>query len=235
MGEIIREVAATLARRAPVLAGIGIVENAYGEVSRIELVRPEEFPAADARLLTEASRLMAKLPLPELDLLVIEEMGKRHSGTGIDPHVIGRWRIWGEPEPETPRIQRIAVLGLDPSSHGNAQGVGLADLITQRLFDEIDLRKTYKNTVTSTYLQRGMIPIIGGTDRETIRTGAESIPLVPEDQMKVARIRNTNELEYIALSPAALARCGTGVPLEPLRDVDWAYDEKDLLLPWEKE
>ena len=235
MGEIIREVAATLARRAPVLAGIGIVENAYGEVARIELVRPEEFPAADARLLTEASRLMAKLPLPELDLLVIEEMGKRHSGTGIDPHVIGRWRIWGEPEPESPRIQRIAVLGLDPSSHGNAQGVGLADLITQRLFDEIDLRKTYKNSVTSTYLQRGMIPIIGGTDRETIRTGAESIPLVPEDQLKVARIRNTNELEYIALSPAALAQCGTGVPLEPLRDVDWAYDEKDLLLPWEKE
>ncbi|MHB8859995.1 MAG: nickel pincer cofactor-dependent isomerase, group 22 [Thermoleophilia bacterium] len=235
MGEIIREVAAVLARRVPVLAGIPIVENAYGEVARMELVRPDEFPAVDARLLAEALRLMAKLPLPELDLLVIEEMGKRHSGTGMDPHVIGRWRIWGEPEPEAPRIQRIAVLGLDPSSHGNAQGVGLADLITQRLFDEINLQKTYKNTVTSTYLQRGMIPIIGGTDRETIRTGAESIPLVPEDQLKVAWIRNTNELEYIALSPAALARCGTGVPIEPLRDVDWVYDEKDLLIPWEKE
>ncbi len=233
--QIIREVASTLARRAPVLAGVGIVENAYGEVARLELVRPEDFPAADARLLTEALRLMAKLPLSELDLLVIEEMGKRHSGTGMDPHVIGRWRIWGEPEPEAPRIQRIAVLGLDPSSHGNAQGVGLADLITQRLFRDIDLQKTYTNILTSTYLQRGMIPIIGGTDRETIQTGADSIPLVREDQLKVAWIRNTNELEYIALSPAALARCGTEAPLEPLSDVDWAFDEKGLLIPWEKE
>ncbi len=235
MGEIIREVASTLARRAPVLAGIGIVENAYGEVARLELVRPEEFATADARLLAEALRLMAKLPLPELDLLVIEEMGKRHSGTGIDPHVVGRWRIWGEPEPQSPRIQRIAVLELDPSSHGNAQGVGLADLITQRLFGAIDLQKTYTNTLTSTYLQRGMIPIIGGTDRETIHRGADSIPLVPEDQLKVAWIKNTNELEYIALSPAAFARCGTGVPIEQIRDVDWAFDEKGLLIPWEKE
>ena len=236
MGEIIREVAATLARRAPVLAGIGIVENAYGEVARIELVRPEELALADARLLTEASRLTARLPLAELDLLVIEEMGKRHSGTGLDPHVIGRWRIWGEPEPEAPRIQRIAVLGLDPSSHGNAQGVGLADLITQRLFNDIDLRKTYTNAITSTYLQRGMIPVIGGADRETIQTGADSIALVRGDQLKVAWIRNTNELEYIALSPAALARCGgTEVPLEPLHDVGWAFDETGRLLPWEKE
>jgi hypothetical protein len=233
MGTMIREAASTLARRAPVLAGIGIVENAYGEVARMELARPEDLPAADARLLTEALRLMAKLPLSELDLLVIEEMGKRHSGTGMDPHVIGRWRIWGEPEPEAPRIQRIAVLGLDLSSHGNAQGVGLADLITQRLFREIDLQKTYTNTLTTTYLQRGMIPIIGGTDRETIQTGADSIPLVRGDQLKVAWIRNTNELEYIALSPTALAQCGTGVSLEPLRDVDWVFDENGLLLPWE--
>jgi hypothetical protein len=235
MGEIIREVASALAGRAPVLAGIGIVENAYGEVAMLDLVRPEDLAAADARLLTEASRLMAKLPLSELDLLVIEEMGKRHSGTGMDPHVIGRWRIWGEPEPEVPRIQRIAVLGLDPTSHGNAQGVGLADLITQRLFREIDLQKTYKNTITSTYLQRGMIPIIGGTDRETIQTGADSIPLVREDQLKVAWIRNTNELEYIALSPAALSRCGTEIPLELLNNVDWEFDETGRLLPWEKE
>jgi antitoxin (DNA-binding transcriptional repressor) of toxin-antitoxin stability system len=102
MGRIIQEVASTLVRRVPALAGIGIVENAYGEVARLELVRPEEFPATDARLLQEAFRLTAKLPLSELDLLVVEEMGKRYSGAGLDPHVIGRLRIWGEPEPQSP-------------------------------------------------------------------------------------------------------------------------------------
>jgi hypothetical protein len=235
MGAIIREAATMLARRAPVLAGVGIVENAYGEVAKLDLVRPEEFPATDARLLQEAIRLSAKLPLSELDLLVVEEMGKRYSGTGLDPHVIGRWRIWGEPEPDSPRIQRVAVLALDPSSHGNAQGVGLADMITERLFRSIDLQKTYKNSLTSTYVQRGMIPIIGGSDRETIENAAYSIPLLREDQLKIAWIRNTNQLEQIALSPAALAQCGSEPPLERLRDVEWEFDGQGLLIPWRKE
>jgi hypothetical protein len=218
-----------------VLAGIGIVENAYGEVARLELVRPEEFPAADARLLQEAFLLTAKMPLSELDLLVVEEMGKRYSGTGMDPHVIGRWRIWGEPEPESPRIERVAVLGLDPSSHGNAQGVGLADLITERLFHSIDLAKTYKNTLTTTYVQRGMIPIIGGSDRETIENAIHSIPLFHEDRLRIAWIRNTNQLEEIALSPAAFAGCVSGARLEKLHEIDWKFDEKGLLIPWGKE
>jgi hypothetical protein len=235
MGQIIQEVAATLARRAPLLAGIAIVENAYGEVAKLEMVRPEEFPTADARLLQEAFLLTAKMPLSELHLLVVEEMGKRYSGTGMDPHVIGRWRIWGEPEPESPRIERVAVLALDPSSHGNAQGVGLADLITERLFRSIDLAITYKNTLTTTYVQRGMIPIIGGSDRETIENALYSIPLVSEDRLRIAWIRNTNQLEEIALSPAALAWCTAEAHLEKLQEINWKFDEKGLLIPWGKE
>jgi hypothetical protein len=235
MGRIIRNAASVLIGKTPVLAGVGIVENAYGEVARLELVRPEEIPAADERLLVEMHRLMAKLPCSELDLLVIEEMGKRHSGTGLDPHVIGRWRIWGEPEPESPRIERVAVLGLDPSSHGNAQGMGLADLITERLFRDIDRPKTYMNTLTSTYVQRGMIPVIGGSDRETIEKAVYSIPLVRADQIRIAWIRNTNDLEYVALSPAALARCGQETLIEPVGSVGWQFDENNLLIPWEKE
>ena len=235
MGQIIGEISSTLARRAPVLAGVGIVENAYGEVAKLDLVRPEDLPAADARLLLQALRLMAKLPLSELDLVVIEEMGKRHSGAGLDPHVIGRWRIWGEPEPESPTIQRIAVLGLDPHSHGNAQGVGLADLITERLFREIDLKKTYMNALTCTYVQRGMIPIIGGSDRETIEKALYSIPLIQEGGARVAWITDTNHLEEIALSPAALCRCEPDAHLEKLREIDWKFDETGRIIPWGKE
>ena len=183
----------------------------------------------------EAHRLAAKLPLSELDLLVVEEMGKRHSGTGLDPHVIGRLRIWGEPEPESPRIQRIAVLGLDPSSHGNAQGVGFADLISERLFQGIDRQKTYMNILTSTYVQRGMIPVIGGSDRETIEKAIYSLPLLREEDLKVAWIRNTNQLETIALTAAALSRCGQEAGLERIRPVDWTFDPAGTLQPWEKE
>jgi hypothetical protein len=235
MGQIIRNAASMLISKTPVLAGVAIVENAYGEVAKLELVRPEEIPATDERLLKELHRLMAKLPCSELDLLVIEEMGKRHSGSGIDTHVTGRRRIWGEPEPESPRIQRIAVLGLDPSSHGNAQGVGLADLITERLFRKIDLKKTYMNTLTSTYVQRGMIPVIGGSDRETIEKALYSIPMVREGQFKVAWIRNTNEIEYVALSEAALDRCTTGVRIEKFGEAAWEFDADGRLIPWGKE
>ena len=234
MGEICQDVAATLARNVPVLAGIGIVENAYGEVARLEVVPPMEIPAADARLLKEAHRLMAKLPLSDLHLLVVEEMGKRHSGTGVDPHVIGRLRIWGEPEPESPRIERIAVLALDPSSHGNAQGVGFADLITERLYREIDLKKTYMNILTSTYVQRGMIPIIGGSDRETIEKAIYSLPCTREDELRVAWIKNTNHLAEVALSPAALAQCSGEEHLKKLSDIDWNFDDGGTLLPWGK-
>jgi len=235
MGRIIRDAASVLIAKTPVLAGVGIVENAYGEVARLDLVRPEEIPATDERLLVEMHRLMAKLPCPELDLLVIEEMGKRHSGSGIDTHVTGRWRIFGEPEPESPRITRIAVLGLDPSSHGNAQGVGLADLITERLFQDIDRQKTYMNSLTSTYVQRGFIPVIGGSDRETIEKALYSIPLIREGGARVAWIRNTNQIEEIALSPAALDACTPDACPEKLREIDWEFDETGRIIPWGKE
>jgi hypothetical protein len=235
MGRIIRDAATVLIEKTPVLAGVGIVENAYGEVARLELVRPDQIPATDERLLVEMHRLMAKLPCPELDLLVIEEMGKRHSGSGIDTHVTGRWRIFGEPEPESPRITRIAVLGLDPSSHGNAQGVGLADLITERLFSDIDRQKTYMNSLTSTYVQRGFIPVIGGTDRETIEKALYSTPLIREGGVRIAWIPNTNNLEEIALSPAALEGCPPDARPERLREIGWEFDGTGRLIPWGKE
>jgi hypothetical protein len=233
MGEMIQAVASFLVGRLPVLAGIGVVENAYGQVARLELVRPADFPAADARLLDEAAMLKARLPVSELDLLVVEEMGKKFSGTGMDTNVIGRLRIQGEPEPRCPRIGRVVVLGLDPSSHGNAQGVGLADMIPQRLFDSIDRSVTYRNILASTYLQRGMIPVIGGTDRETIEKALSTLPVQDEDQVRVAWIKNTSCLDEIAISPAAFAACGGSEVVDKTGKAVWSFDRNDKLIPWQ--
>jgi len=240
MGEMMPAIAAFLAAHVPMVAGVGIVENAYGEVARLELVHPDDFPAADARLLEEAARLKARLPVSELDLLVVEEMGKRYSGSGMDTNVIGRWRIAGEAEPSFPKIGRIVVLALDPSSHGNAQGVGLADLITERFFKDIDLPTTYRNTLTSTYLQRGMIPVIGGSDRETIEKALLTLPLLKEGQARIARIKNTSHLEEISLSAGAFAQYeaevkgnNQHVALHLTKRSDWKFDEKGKLLPWD--
>ncbi len=232
MGRIIQDVASFVAGRTPIAAGLGIVENAYGEVAKLELVRPDSFPETDARLLVESMRLKARLPVSALDLLVVEEMGKRHSGTGLDTNVIGRLRISGEAEPSKPRIERIAVLSLDASSHGNAQGVGLADLITHRLFKEIDLTITYKNILTSTYVQRGMIPVIGGSDRETIEKALYSIPLLQKGRERIAWIKNTNHLNEIALSEAAIAEADPDARLEKIRRIPWKFDRNGTLISW---
>ncbi|MCL4514690.1 MAG: DUF362 domain-containing protein [Firmicutes bacterium] len=255
MGRLIQEAASVALRKALILAGVAIVENAYGKVARLELVRPADFLAADARLLQEAARLQPVLPVKELDLLVVEELGKIYSGAGLDPHVIGRWRIWGEPEPESPRIQRIVVLRLAASSRGNAQGMGLADFITENFHRSVDFKATYKNALTSTFVQRGMIPVIGASDREAINDALFSLLRGREDGLKIGWIKNTLHLEKLALSPAALveyantstgAQTGTstgmttgspaGVPaVEKLRAVDWRFDANGSLLPWEEE
>ena len=232
MGKIIQDVASYLTSRTPIVAGIGIVENAYGEVAKLELAKPDHFPETDAGLLVESSRLKAKLPVSKLDLLIVDEMGKRYSGTGLDTNVIGRLRIGGEAEPAHPKIGRIVVLALDASSHGNAQGVGLADLITERLFKDIDFPITYKNILTSTYVQRGMIPVIGGSDRQTIEKALYSIPLLQEDRIRISWIKNTNYLGEIALSEATLTEIDSDVQIERIRRINWKFDKKDVLMPW---
>lgn len=233
MSRLIQEAARVAISKLPVLAGIAIVENAYGEVAELELVRPEDFLAADARLLKEAARLQPALPVKELDLLVVEEMGKCYSGAGLDPHVIGRWRIWGEPELEAPRIQRVVVLRLAAASHGNAQGVGLADFITARLYHSIDLKITYKNILTSTFVQRGMIPIIGANDREAIENAIYSLSRVPEERLRAAWIKNTLQLETLALSEAVLAELVDTAAVEKLHRVSWFFNEEGDLMPWD--
>lgn len=231
MGLLIEELAGFIVDRVPVLAGIAIVENAYGEVARLELIKPEDFLAADAGLLKEASRLQPALPVDELDVLVVEEMGKCFSGSGLDPHVIGRKRIWGEPEPNKPRIQRIVVLRLAEASYGNAQGVGLADFITQKLYDSIDFKKTYKNVLTSTFVQRGMIPIIGASDKEAVDNAVFSLAGASEDKLRVAWIKNTLHLETLALSESAL-KSAPGNKVEKLQEIEWRFSPEGDLLPW---
>lgn len=229
MGSIIPRAARAIIERTKVLAGIAIVENAYGEPAVIELVRPEEIPEADARLLKVSSDLHPHLPLDDIDLLIVEEMGKCYSGAGMDPYVIGRWRIWGEPELEKPRTKRIVTLRLAPASHGNAQGVGLADFITRRLFESIDLAVTYKNTLTSTFVQRGMIPIICANDREAIENAIYSLPQVREDELKIVWIKNTLHLEVLGLSGPALEAAHHPERLKIIKEWAWEFDEEGNL------
>lgn len=185
--------------KMPLLAGIGIVEDGYHQPARIAVLPPQRIEEEEEALLALARALTPKIPIEPLHLLVVKEMGKDISGTGMDLNVIGMWRRLGGPV--EPDLGTIAVLDLTAQSQGNAIGVGHADLITQRLLDKVDRQATVTNCLTSHNFAGGKIPITLASDREAIAAGLAG---VDRAEARVVLIRNTLELETLWVS-AALA------------------------------
>lgn len=203
--EYVPQVANFILQRVPILYGIAVIENAREKTARLEGVEPDEFFVKEQQLLKEARSLMPRLPFNDLDLLVVKEMGKCFSGTGMDTNIIGRLRIQGEPEPEEPRIKRIVVLDLVPGSGGNATGIGLADFITDLLLEKVNWEVTYMNVLSTTFTQRAMIPIHFPTDEETIKNALRSLGTIDPVGARVLIIQNTLELNEIEFSASLLA------------------------------
>ena len=185
------------------LAGFGVVEDGYHTVARLEGFCADTVVEGDQRLLQLSRELMPRLPVDEIDVLIIDEMGKDISGAGMDTNIIGRWMVEGEPEPESPRIKRIAILDLTPASHGNATTYGLADFMSRRLFDKIDFPITMKNMFTSGFLKRCRMPLVFENDEETIKAALFDAFRADPSQCadaRVMRIKNTLALEDIWVS-----------------------------------
>jgi len=204
MAAAIEAIARVVLSSGKVLGGLAIVENAYDETAKIEAVLPDQISQRERALFAEARALMPRLPVDDLDALIVEEMGKEYSGTGMDVNVIGRWRLPGMPEPSSPRIRRIVALRLSGASEGNAQGVGLADVVTTRLVATIDPVATYVNNIVSTFLERAFIPIAMPTDRDAVAAALASLGLPDPARARVGRIRNTLHLEELWLSESVL-------------------------------
>jgi hypothetical protein len=183
-----------------VLFGVGIVENAYEETAMIEAIPPERIFEREAELLKESARLMPKLPVSDIDILFVDELGKNYSGTGMDTNVIGRFSILGVEEPESPRVKYLIVSDVSEAAHGNALGVGLADLTTRRLFEKINYEAMNANVLTSTFLERAKIPMVLENDRETLAAAVRCNWGVDPEDTRFVRIPNTLHLRYLYLS-----------------------------------
>ena len=185
------------------VAGFGVVEDGYHTVAQLEGFTADTVVEGDQRLLLRSRELMPSLPVDDIDVLIIDEMGKNISGAGMDTNIIGRWMVEGEPEPESPRIKRIAILDLTPESHGNATTYGLADFMSRKLFDKIDFPITMKNMFTSGFLLRCRMPLVFDSDEETIKAtlfdAFRSDPSQIRDA-RVVRIKNTLALDNLWVS-----------------------------------
>lgn len=187
-------------KEAPVLLGVALVEDPYEHTALIEVLRPEQFASREPQLLVQARENMPRILVQGIDVLIVEEMGKDISGTGMDTNVLGRMMLPGIKEPDEPGVARIVTLALSERTHGNANGMGLADIVTRRLFAAIDFKATYANAFTSTFLNRAYVPVIMETDRQAIEAALEVQRITNGIHARIARIRNTLDLAQIQLS-----------------------------------
>lgn len=199
LSQYINQIAAKIIN-SKITVGIGIVEDGYSDIARIDILFENEICEKEKELLNYAKSLKPKIPFEKVNYLVIEEVGKNISGSGVDTKVIGRIRYSGVKEPESPSPDIIAGLRLTPESHGNAAGVGLLDLITKKFHETIDFQTTFKNGMTSKCPERYKIPMYMEDDLTTISVGMEFSRAAAFFENKILFIKNTGCLDYLYVS-----------------------------------
>jgi len=202
--------------KTPFVGGLAILENANEETAKVEVIDRDDLFDREPVLLEEARRIMGRLPFPAFDVLIVGECGKNYSGAGMDPNVVGRMLIEASPEAETnnPRVTRMAVLDVSPESDGNATGIGIADLTTDRALAAIKPGPFRMNNLTARFLWRSKLPISFPTDREVVAAAVETCWQPVQEQVKFAVIPNTLEVVELWVSPALAAEAKGHAHLE---------------------
>lgn len=187
-------------RTGKVLFGLAVVENAREQTALIKALLPEAIPREEPGLLDLARANLARLPVEAIDVLMVDRMGKDISGSGVDSNVIGRLLIRGYPEPESPDIRSLVVTDLTEASHGNAVGLGFADVITKRLADKIDYPVMNENVITSTFLERGRTPLVARTSAQAYEIALRACGLADASRARVVRVLDTLHMEEVYVS-----------------------------------
>lgn len=213
-----------------IILGLAVVENALDETCIIKALKPEDILNREPGLLKEAYRNMPSLPVGKIDILIVDRLGKNISGTGMDPNIIGRLKIYGMAEPVKPDIKKIIVTDLTPESHGNALGIGFADLITERLYGKINISNTYENVITSNFLERGKIPLVAKSVQEAFDIARRAAGPLQSDKERIVRIKDTLNLEEVYVSEAIYKEIKEEVVV--LGDPVDTFDSVGELLPF---
>ena len=217
LGAAIEAAAGLIIAQGKILGGLAILENALEQTASVELVAVDGIAGvAETALLQRAGSLMGRLPFDELDVLVIDELGKDKSGAGMDTNVIGRCWVHGIPEFESPSIAAITVHRISKASHGNASGLGLADVIPARILEQIDLRASYVNALTSGAggARRSRLPMVMEDDAAAVVAACAMSGRRDWSALRLARIRDTLSPHELMVSPALLVEAGDRFDLE---------------------
>jgi hypothetical protein len=215
---VIRETAKVLLGKVPVLFAVAILEDQHHQTYNLRVIRGDEILEEEDALFAQSQRLLPRLPFPNIDLLIVDELGKEISGSGMDTNVIGRG-VFGyisslRPQGNLqPHISRIFVRDLTPATNGNAIGIGLADFTTTRLVNAINRDYTYTNGLTSLGLACAKIPLYFDTDREVIERALGSLIAESTNDLRIVRIKNTLSLDHMLVSERLAAEIDPSLPV----------------------
>ena len=188
--------------KAPILFGIGTIENAYDHVAKIVVAGANELIETDKSLLVEAKAALPRISFSPIDVLVIDEIGKDISGDGMDPNITGRYPT---PYPTGgPEVSKMVVLDLTEKTNGNANGVGTANFTTRRLVEKTDFKAMYANGITSTVVGPTAIPMTLDCDLDAIRAAVKTSNALDFSKVRLVRIKNTLQLGELLISEALL-------------------------------
>lgn len=199
-GKVIRECADVIMNRLPVSLGIMLTENWKHQLDRLKIVLPGDFLERESALLQQVKDQSLRIPVDQADILIVGEIGKNISGAGMDTKVIGRLGIIGQAEPEKPHFSRIVVLDLTEESHGNACGIGLADLAPADLLPRIDIKATTLNSCSAKTPEAGRIPCLMENEYEVMAAAVETCGVTDPSEARIVYIQNTNLLGTMAVS-----------------------------------
>ncbi len=201
--EIIAAVAEQVLKVCRICGGMAILENAEDETALIEAVRPDEFGRREPELLVLANRWLPRLPFNDVDLLIVDRIGKNISGVGMDANVIGRkYNDHAATSQDTARVRRILVRSLTKETYGNATGIGMSEFTTQHCVDQIDAESTRINCVTGLHPEAAMIPITLPTDAAAVDCALQTIGMIEPENARVIQISDTLHLTHMRVSEA---------------------------------
>ncbi|GAA0724643.1 lactate racemase domain-containing protein [Clostridium malenominatum] len=201
-GSIIKEAASLIMEKVNVGFGVGILENAYDETAKIKFIPSKNLISREIELVKVARQNMPTLMIPEIDILIVEEIGKNISGAGYDPNILGKSYILKEYVLEVPKINKMILLDVSKESHGNAIGMGIFDIITRKVFEQLDYESIYANSIAVKCIDDCKIPLISENEDEALKIAIKVLRNADKDNLKIVKIKNTLELEYIYVSDA---------------------------------
>lgn len=218
--KLLPEAAKVVLDKAPVSFGVALVENAYENLCHIEAVPYDRILEREPEILQMARERMGKILTDQIDLLIVDEIGKNISGDGMDPNITGRYCEPSMAGQGGPDVQKIIVLGLTEETGGNGIGIGMADISTQEVLDQLDFQQMYTNSATSRILNASHVPVIMPSTREALALGLLSLNRTTAEKARVVRIKNTLELGEIWVSRSIWEELKNRDDVEALGDLE---------------